>query len=61
MLRGLADQTETKPMNCWIESQLGVTFEIKCPNCLTVFQWKGKFYAPQCPNCKGFLTERRTT
>lgn len=60
ILRKAADELEkeSKPCHHWVQYNLGTTYEICCPACSTLFEATGDFYAPQCPNCKGFLREK---
>src|SRR5258708_26214713 len=59
MLRQIATLQPTKPISTWVDGKLGTTYEICCPHCQTIFEWKGKFYAPQCPECHRWLQESR--
>lgn len=57
VLRSAADilEAQAKPCRAWVQSELGTVYEICCPSCETVFEWTGKFYAPQCPVCHKWL------
>jgi hypothetical protein len=57
-LRDLAEKIPAVPSAAWMETEEGIVREIRCPNCLTVFEWRGNFYAPRCSKCQMFLRKR---
>ena len=59
VLRNAADAMESRPCRVWTDHKLGTIYEICCPGCETLFEWTGKFYAPQCPSCKRWLRSER--
>jgi len=58
ILKSCRDAIPAHPCRAWTEHKLGFVYEICCPNCETVFEWTGKFYAPRCPACQLWLSER---
>lgn len=59
VLRDCADQIPSRPCRSWEQYGLGLVQEICCPACRTLFTVQGKFYTPQCTNCKRYLHEKR--
>lgn len=59
VLRDLAAIQPVHPCKSWILYGSGIVREIRCPGCSEIFEWKGNFYVPQCPKCKGFLRKRK--